>query len=389
MDQQFAAIEQPAGPPLVETVDPEAGDARRREVYTSYEAFLRGRLAALERARPSLWQRNYGSIEAYLRSVEPMRQRLKEMLGFWIEPEQRPQLRTWGHETLLETDELTATRFSLEVMPGLQSYAVELVPKAPGPHPGLLVQHGYAGTPELACGLTPKANDEDYSYRSIGVRAVRWGFHVVAVHHPTGYGTLNDWVDRPLPGYEQFPMQYGKNRLHRMAIMAGGTLFGLDMMASSRGIDLLLERAGVAPGRVGVYGLSQGGESALFLPALDTRVQASVSSAYFNTRFLKLIGPHRATSYLDSPEEDKFFSEVIRCFSDCDLVSLIAPRAFAVEAGLHDSSVDFEKAQDEFTRARVHYERLGIPGQVEFIPHAGGHISATRRAFEFLQEKLK
>ncbi len=145
---------------------------------------------------------------------------------------------------------------------------------------------------------------------------------------------------------------------------------------------------GVMPGRIGMYGLSQGGESALFLPALDERIAASVSSAYFNTRLPKLIGPVRATAYLDSPEEDKFFSKVLHYFGDADIVSLIAPRAFAVEAGLKDTSVDFELSAAEFQRARVHFERLGIPGQAEFIPHAEGHVSATARAFEFLKEKL-
>jgi hypothetical protein len=138
-----------------------------------------------------------------------------------------------------------------------------------------------------------------------------------------------------------------------------------------------------------MYGLSQGGESALFLPALDERIRAAVCSAYFNWRLRKLVGPHRALTYLDSPEEDKFFTDVIRWFADADLVSLIAPRAFAVEAGRRDSSVDFEKAAAEFQRAAIHYRRLGLPGQIEFIPHAQGHVSATRRAFEFLEEQLK
>jgi hypothetical protein len=198
-----------------------------------------------------------------------------------------------------------------------------------------------------------------------------------------------DEVRGAIPNFEQYGPAYGKNRLHRMAIMAGGTLFGLDMMGSSRGIDFLVQCPDVDPRRIGMYGLSQGGQSALFLPALDERIQASVSSAYFNTRFLKLIGPHRGTCYLDSPEEDKFFSEVIRCFSDSDIVSLIAPRAFAVEAGLKDRAVDFEKAKAEFERAKIHYERLGIPNRIAFIPHEQGHVSATARAFEFLVENLK
>lgn len=170
--------------------------------------------------------------------------------------------------------------------------------------------------------------------------------------------------------------------------MAGGALFGLDMMGASRGVDYLLATGEVDAARVGMYGLSQGGQSAMFLPALDERIQASVESAYFSARLPKLIGPVRATSYLDSSEEDKFFPDVVRCFGDADLVSLIAPRPFAVEAGLLDGAVDFELAKEEYARAAVHWALLGVPERVEFIPHNQGHVSATRRAMEFLCEHL-
>ena len=381
-------IEQKAGSPFVPPVDPVEVDAHRRKTYLSYESFLREKLTELDRNRPNEWKRDYSSLDAYERSISLMRTRLKEMLGFWVEPKDRLAVKTWDYEVLLETDDFTARRFRIEIFPGLETYGIELIPKTAGRHPGLLAQHGYGGTPELACGLVSTANAEDYSYRSIGIRAAQRGFCVVAIHHPTGYGTTDDSISTPLPEFPNYSATYGKNRLHRMAIMAGGTLFGLDMMASSRGIDLLVNSSNVDSNRIAMYGLSQGGMSALYLPALDQRIRASIASAYFNWRFPKLIGPHRTMSYLDSSEEDKFFGDVIRWFSDSDIVSLIAPRAFAVEAGLQDGSVDFEKAEAEFERAKVHYDKLEISDQVEFIPHAEGHVSATRRAFEFLTEKL-
>jgi len=382
--------EKGAGPPDVTPVDAPAMDEHREHVYRSYEAFLRNRLTELEQNRPSQWPRDYSGAEAYARSVEPMRRRFKEMLGFWVEPPDRTPLRVHDEEVLFEERDFSARRFYLEVLPGLETYAVELAPRSPGPRPGLLAQHGYSGAPELVCGLTPKSNQEDYSYRSLGLRAVRRGFHVIAVHHPTGYGATDDSIlGRALPDFPQFSHEYGKNRLHRMAVMGGGTLFGLDMMASSRGIDLLASRGEVDADRIGMYGLSQGGTSALYLAAMDLRIKASVCSAWFDHRFHSMIGPHRLTPYLNTREEDKFFTDIIRLFSDADVASLIPPRAFAVEAGQLDTSVAFEMAADEFGRAEAHYEKLGIPEQIEFIPHAEGHVSATARAFGFLLEKLR
>ena len=387
MEERFFEIEQPAGPPLVEAADPGGIDEHRRMTYESYERFLRGRLTELDKGRPEKWRRDYSDVDSYLASVEPMRDRLKAMLGFWVEVEDRAPVEISHEQVVMENDDFVARRFWIEVLSGLETYGLELVPRTPGPHPGLLAQHGYAGTPESVCGFVKDANLEDYTYRSLGVRAVRRGFHVVAIHHPTGYGPEKDGMVGH-PGFPEMPHQYGKNRLHRLAVMGGGTLFGLDMMASSRGVDLLSSREDVDAERIGMYGLSQGGQSALFLPALDTRIKASVSSAYFNTRLTKLVGPCRALCYLNSHEEDKFFSEVISHFADPDIVSLHAPRAFAVEAGLKDGAVDFEASQEAFGLAAEHYEKLGLGDRIEFIPHAEGHVSATARAFEFLMEQV-
>ena len=387
METSFRPIEKSAGPPDVQPVDAKEVDGFRKTTYESYERFLRRRLHKLDAKRASVWQRDYASVEAYLESVEPMRDRLKAMLGFWIEPDERPPVIIRDERIILEEEDFVARRFRMELCEGLETYGVELIPFSPGPHPGLLAQHGYAGTPECICGLTAGANGDDYSYRSLGIRAVRRGFHVMAVCHPSGYGSTDEECGA-LPEFARYDHHYGKNRLHRMATVAGGTLFGLDLLASSRGVDLLVGREGVDGSRLGMYGLSQGGQSALYLPALDPRIHVSVCSAYFNTRLAKLIGPHRALCFLDSTEEDKFFPAVARCFSDSDIVSLVAPRAFAVEAGLKDGSVDFEKSKDEFARAKAHYERLGIVDRIEFISHTEGHVCATARAFEFLMEHL-
>lgn len=377
----------PAGPDGLPSLDLSALDRRREQAYRSYEAFLREALRQRDEQRPTHWHRDYGSVDAYLKSIEPMRQRLRRMFGWWVEPAQRVPLDVVEQETLFEDDTLIATRYSFQVMAGLRTYAVEMYDKTRPPRAGLLAQHGYAGAPETIMGFGPDANGADYSYRSLGLRAARHGFRVVAVHHPTSYGQPQRMATFPLPGHESLGYTYGKNRLHRLATLAGGTLFGLDLMASSRGVDLLIER-GVPPQRIGMYGLSQGGQSTLYLPAIDPRIHAAVTACYFNNRYRKMLGPVRGTAFIDTATEDKIFSEVIGIFADSDAVSLIAPRAFAVEAGRRDAAVDVELAWPEFQRAADHYRKLGLADRTEFILHEEGHVSATARAFEFLISHL-
>ena len=93
METSFRPIEKSAGPPDVQPVDAKEVDGFRKTTYESYERFLRRRLHKLDAKRASVWQRDYASVEAYLESVEPMRDRLKAMLGFWIEPDERPPVR--------------------------------------------------------------------------------------------------------------------------------------------------------------------------------------------------------------------------------------------------------------------------------------------------------
>ncbi len=211
---------------------------------------------------------------------------------------------------------------------------------------------------------------------------------MIAPHHPSGYGTKSDSLDVTLPGYEDHDVHYGKNRLHRLCVLGGGTLLGLDMLVSSRAVDLLEGHDDVDSRHIGMYGLSRGGQTALFLPAMDERIKASVCSAYFNERLPKLIGPYSKTNYVDWFAEGQILPEQVRYFADADIVSLIAPRAFAVEAGALDGAVAQDAARRECERAHVHYEKLGAPECCEFIAHAEGHVSATGRAFEFLQTHL-
>lgn len=388
--EEYFALEKGAGPCDVEPLDAAEIDGWRKRAYISFEQHLRRVLHEQAQQRHRRWRRDYSSMDAYIRSVDPMRRRLKEMFGFWTDPQQRAAPAVGESQVLLENDDFRARRFAIEVADGLESYGIELIPKhAPAPHRGLLVQHGWGGSPELVCGFCRDSNREDVSYRSLGLRAVRRGYHVVAMHHPYGFGAATDEIHGiPDQDPQQPPTGYGENRLHRMALLAGGTAFGLAMMTSSRGIDLLAQDGEVDPSRIGMYGLSQGGQSTLYLPAMDTRIAASVCSAYFNERLTKLIGPGRLTGYLDWFAEGQFFPGSIGDFSDADVVSLVAPRAFAVEAGVKDGAVDFDKAREEFARARVHYDRLGIGDRIAFLAHSAGHVSATRAAFDFLASHL-
>ena len=73
-------------------------------------------------------------------------------------------------------------------------------------------------------------------------------------------------------------------------------------------------------------------------------------------------------------KEDRFYWGQMLEFSDWEIVSLICPRAFMVEAGRKDAAAYWEMTLDELNLAKSVYEKLGISDRCEICIHDGGHI---------------
>jgi cephalosporin-C deacetylase-like acetyl esterase len=320
-----------------------------------------------------------------------MRRRWKALLGGW--PRARSALR--ARTELLATEEQTGGRYRLEriwltALPGIAVDALLLTPPATAdspPRPAVLVQHGLSGTPEAAAGLVPGASTNPY--RRLGLRLAERGYIVLAPHMVGGFGHPGN---SQLYAAHLFGRAQGRARtqLNRLAIEYGRTLMGLEMFVLSRAVDYLATHPAVDPARIGMYGLSQGGQSALWLPAIDTRIAVTVISGFFNERFGKqLVTSDRYVAYLETEEEDKFLMGRLDGFGDAELASLICPRPLLVEHGKLDRIGWWEDVRDEFLRARAFYERLGIGDRAALAIHEGGHIAEGKEALPFLDRWLK
>lgn len=127
--------------------------------------YLDRQIRAAEAGRASLWQRDFSSEEAYLRSVAPWRKRLADWLGGMNYPSANLQPH---EERLPDTPAFTAWRVWLTAFEDVQVYGILLVPKgaAAGPRPAVIAIHGMGGSPEAVCGLSAA---EDY-HRRFGAR---------------------------------------------------------------------------------------------------------------------------------------------------------------------------------------------------------------------------
>ena len=360
-------------------------DRRREKLFREFEAHFRQRLEDLETRREKRWQRDYSSLEAYERSIEPNRRRWLSFLTTW--DDERGDLRP-RVEHLADYPAFRLDRVWLTVRPGIEMDCLLLVPHGARREAAIVCQHGYNGTPEAACGFIPDAAESGYN--RCGIRLAEAGFVVIAPHEVGGFGT-NTREATYIGGKPQVSAYCARNYLHRMASLLAVNLLGMDLFHLSRAVDYLCALEAVDSDRIGFYGLSQGGQSALWFPAADTRIKASVCAAFFNHRLPKFIdnGGERYVSYIDVAEEDRFYWGQMLEFSDWQIVSMICPRAFMVEAGKEDKAAWWKMAQEEFLRAKAVYDRLGIGERAEFCLHDGGHINRAVESIDFLKKWVR
>ena len=336
----------------------------QEEQRAQIEAYLDSRLSASYGERRETWKRDFTSIEAYETSIAPWRQRFADYLGGWHYDRGRVDAR---EERIRETDTHTASRVWIKAFGGVEVYGVLLTPKKfTGKRPAVMCLHGMAGTPELVCGIVDKT---DYHNR-FGLSAALRGYVVFA---PVMMNSAQK-----------------RNWLDRKAIMVGQRLQALEQFKMLRLADYLASRDDVDAGRIGVYGISWGGRTAMNAAALDRRIAACVISGHFmeSTQKMTKPSPHY-TAYIETLENYAFFSREATEFADADICSLICPRPVHIEQGRADRVAYWQMAQEEFKTVQGYYQQLGIDDRATFEVFEGGHVVAGQEAFTFLAKWLK
>ena len=360
-------------------------DPRRRQLYEGFDAYFTQRCYDAFARRAVHWARDYTDAASYVRSVDPMRARFAAMVGYGGQPECDPEPQ-W--EDIAVTASYTVKRLWLTVLPGVRMDALYLVPPGDGRRPLVIAQHGLGGTPEECCGFAPEPDQPAYSYLRMGARLAERGFVVIAPHMVAGYGT-SERGPLSVPGLGKADWAWARTQLYRKSYLIGERLIGTEFMCLSRVLDHVAALPEVDPARIGFYGLSQGGLTGLMLPAVEQRIQVSVSSAFFQQRLGKMIDYDFPRSpYISTCEEDRFFAGWLKYFDDADVVSLICPRAFAAETGREDPAIWPAGSRAAYEEARQHYAQLGIEDRIAYFEHEGGHVARGIESIDFLAGHL-
>jgi acetyl esterase/lipase len=160
----------------------------------------------------------------------------------------------------------------------------------------------------------------------------------------------------------------------------GRTLIGERLWDLMRAVDLLAAQKEVDRGRIGCAGLSLGGEMAMWLAAMDTRVAACVSSGFL-TVMDQMERDHCMCWKIDGLRELVDFA---------DIFALVAPRPLQCQNGLREPPTQFivPLARQALREIRPIYADMGAPGNVALVVHAGEHEIDLPSLLEFFEARL-
>jgi dienelactone hydrolase len=344
-------------------------DARQHRQFDQLVNFTQKVMRDSEANRAqSFWAKlDTSSLEKYQASTEPFRKQLwEEILGKLPAPtdSMNPRSRLLYDEPAFKAYEVT-----LDLYPDVYAYGILCVPKdlKPGEKRAVVVcQHGLEGKPTDV--VNPK--EKSKYYNSFGSELAKRGYVVFAPQNP-------------YIGHDKFRV------LQRKANPLGLSIFSFIIRQHERILDWLATQPFVDPERMGFYGLSYGGKTAMRVPAVLPKYCLSICSGDFNEWTWKNASYDFRGSYMFSGEYEMPEFNLGQTIVYAEMAALIAPRPFMVERG-HDDPVGIDEwVAYEYAKVRRLYSRLKIPERTTIEWFAGGHECHNTGTFEFLDKHLK
>ena len=249
------------------------------------------------------------------------------------------------------------TKLSLELYPGLTAIAYYLLPKTrPKKGPAILAVPGHGKSVEDLIG-GPDGNGDPLDY---ALQCAKAGIPTLAMEQIAFGERRHAQAIRENPGGGTACIVPAG-----AALMLGRTLMGYRIVEARRALDWLSARPEVDANRLGMTGISGGGQVTFHTAALDPRIKAVLVSGYFNT--------YRGSVYSIYHCTDNFIPGIIRWFEMPDLVGLIAPRAAFFEQGDRDPIFPVETFKQAVEKARRIYKVFGIPERTGSVIFPGEH----------------
>lgn len=249
-----------------------------------------------------------------------------------------------------------------------------LVPKTVPPYHLILAFHGHgAGVSQIIGDYADEAsralhlsNDENFAQR-----LAQDGYLVCAIEQQ-GFGErLTDQVSDNGNSCRHLAFEY---------IAQGKTLLGERVREGMAMLNHLLTRDDIVLNAVGCTGHSGGATTALYLSALDERINVTVISGYFCDYQHSIFAiPHCECNYVPN---------ILTLGNIDDITALIAPRPLRIIHGKDDDIFPVEGLQMPYNTVKHVYERLDHSEACSLTIHEGGHRYDYALALEWFRQWL-
>jgi dienelactone hydrolase len=321
-----------------------------------------------EYTRRSFWKKaDTSSLGAFTNSTRAYRDYFREhVVGVIPRPSIPPTPRT---RFLGETNGYRRYEVMLDVHPNVFAYGILCIPtsiQAGERRPVVVCQHGLEGRP---VDVADPTIDSQF-YHQYACKLAERGFVTFAPQNP-------------YIGNTKF-----RQVLHK-AQPLGLTLWSFIVRQHEVITDWLASQDYVDPNRIGFYGLSYGGKTAMRVPLLVDRYCLSICSADYNEWILKNTSARSPYSYLWTSEYDMPEWNLANTFNYAEMSWLILPRPFMVERGHDDGVAPDEWVAFEYAKTRRQFVKLGLGEKTEIEFFDGPHSIHGVGTFEFLSRHLQ
>ena len=257
----------------------------------------------------------------------------------------------------------------IDLYPDVFAYGILLIPEGAREdvrHPVVVCQHGLEGRPQSV--VDP--DGPRHPYRNFAYDLAKEGF--------VTYAPQNPYI-----GQDAF------RALQRKANPLGLSLFSFIVRQHEQTLAWLSSLPFVDAERIGFYGISYGGKTAMRVPALVKQYCLSICSADFNEWIWKNASARHRYSYLFSGEYEMPEFNLGNTFNYAEMSWLICPRPFMVERGHHDGVAPDEWVAYEYAKTYRHYALQGLEDRTEIEYFNGPHTINGAGTFAFLRKHLK
>ena len=356
----------PSGTPPQDLRTAFSSETRQHRQFHQLITFTQDALRQATSRRQVLWSKaDNSSIERWQETCQYYRDLLwDEVIGRCPPPSVLANPRT---RLIYDEPGFMGYEVILDVWGDAFAYGILLVPKgikSDERRPVVVCQHGLEGRSQDV--VDPKIESP---YNAYGADLANRGFVI--------YAPQNPYI-----GQDAFRV------IQRKANPIKWSLFSLIISQQERTLEWLAEQSFVDAERIGFYGLSYGGKTAMRVPALLDRYALSICSADFNEWIVKNATYDSRYSYMFTGEYEMPEFNLGNTFNYAEMAWLIAPRPFMVERGHHDGVAPDEWVAYEYAIVRHLYTDLGISNRTEIEFFNSGHEINGQGTFRFLHHHL-